>query len=599
MDSVRKKRGRRYISLKRKLTVCIISVLAVFLALIYGVWFMKLKTDTENTFRSSRLTLVQGQNKLLSDILSETEKLILQTAVYAQGTEAINIKMYLESDRYSAADIYRYRRASSSYLVSCCSYIKNLRGLTIGNRAGNVLTYGVTYPFVTMLEEDWFSFQPYREGDKFILINPYYQDNAEHPTSHVFAIIHYQDGRTEDLSEIRVAEMNCSAFDSVYSLDTSVPLILIDEEGEILYSNRIDENAASLLERHAKEAAEHILGKPDQNTFQTSGRDDAGMFVYDQVPGTGWWAISVIPSETVWKGIIDSGVRVLWIMLLIYAGLMISVILIVDHYTKNITVLTKEIENITGETLKLSTEINSADEVQQLYVAFNDMLQRIQDMIQTVKETEEKKKQSELDALQRQINPHFIYNTLNTVRYLSRLSGTDNITKVMDSFLDLMHVILGREDYITAAQECQYLEDYIEIQSYQYLEPICFSVMAEEETKEALLPKLMIQPLVENALKHGISGDLTNGRIEVLFSKKGERLHIEVWDNGTGMDPGTVRKLLENDDPDRRHIGVQNVAERLRLIYGEDSLFEIRSTVNDSTRQIIEIPFKKGTMADV
>ena len=599
MATIRKKRGRRYISLKRKLTVCIISILAVFLALIYGLWLMKLKTDTENTFCSSRLTLIQGQNKLFSDILSETEKLILQTAVYAQGTEAINIKMFLESDKHSAADIYHYRRESSSYLVSCCSYIKNLRGLTIGNHAGNVLTYGVTYPFQQMLDEDWFSFKPYNEKDKFIIINPYYQDNAAHSTSHVFAIVHYQSGRSEDLSEIRVAEIHCSAFDDIYSLETGVPLVLIDEQGEVIYNNKLDNKVAVLLENNAKEVSEDIKSSPDKNTFKSNERDKSGFFVYDQIPGTGWWAVSVIPSETIWKGIFESGMYVFGIMILLYAGLILSVIIIVDHYTKNIIALTREIENITGETLKLSTDSHSADEVEQLYKAFNDMLQRIQDMIKTVKETEGKKKQSELDALQRQINPHFIYNTLNTVRYLSRLSGTDNITKVTDSFLDLMHVILGREDYISVAMECRYLEDYIEIQSYQYLDPICFSITCDDETEEALLPKLMIQPLVENALKHGISSDLVNGRIEVSFLRKNEILHIEVWDNGTGMDANTVRTLLEDDDPDRRHIGVQNVAERLRLIYGDDSVFEIQSVVNDSTRQIIEIPFRKGTSGNV
>lgn len=599
MSSLRKTKGQRYISLKRKLTVCIISILAAFLALIYGTWLMKLKTDTENTFRDSRLTLIQGQNKLFSEVLSETKKLILQTAVYAQGTETINIKMFLESDRHSAADIYLYRKASSSYLVSCCSYIENLRGLTIGNKAGNVLTYGVTYPFQQMLDEDWFSFKPYRKNDKFILKNPYYQDNAKHSTSHVFAIVYYQSGRTADLSEIRVAEIHCSAFDSIYSLDTGVPLILIDENGEILYSSQRDEKMVALLENHTQDAVEYITEVPDQNSFTTTGKDDSGIFVYDQIPGTGWWAVSVIPKDLIWKGIFESGTNVFWIMILIFAGLVLSVILIVDHYTKNIILLTGDIENITGETLKLSTDIHSGDEVEQLYIAFNNMLHRIQIMIQTVKETEEKKKQSELDALQRQINPHFIYNTLNTVRYLSRLSGTDNITKVMDSFMDLMHVILGNSDYISVAMECRYLEDYIEIQSYQYLDPIGFSITADDETKDALLPKLMIQPLVENALKHGISSDLANGCIKVSFSRKGDRLHIEVWDNGTGMTPDTVRALLQSDDPDRRHIGVQNVAERLRLIYGEDSKFEILSTVNDSTSQIIEIPFMKETSADV
>ena len=208
-----KKRTKENRSMQTRLTVGILLLLCIFMTAVYSLWIFHMRKSTEETLVGNAEVLLQQENTLFEKELSEVKKLILQTAVYAQGTQALNIMKYLHSPNLSQQQIYEYRKQIMSYLVSCYSYQKYIHGLTIADLNGTCLTYGLTYPIQNILEENWYYVQN-GEKNSFTYRAPYYQDGVEHKTSHVFAVVYSTDN--DKYKEIRVAELKYEMLDNIY-----------------------------------------------------------------------------------------------------------------------------------------------------------------------------------------------------------------------------------------------------------------------------------------------------------------------------------------------------------------------------------------------
>ena len=315
--------------------------------------------------------------------------------------------------------------------------------------------------------------------------------------------------------------------------------------------------------------------------------------VYDQIDDTPWYSMSFIEESEIIQSYISAGTSVLALMALFFLLLSILVIGTIHHYTKNIRKLTRAVKNIDYEKMKLDVCIESGDEIEELYTEFVSMLDRIEVLIESVKTREKEKKKSEIAALQYQINPHFMYNSLNTIKYLASINGMTNIKELVDSFMKLMYINMATKSKITVEEECQYLKDYISIQSYRFIDRIDFHITAEEKVKKVLLPKLLLQPLVENALLHGIARNLFDGYISVDFSAENGKLKVIIEDNGVGMSREKIDAIFNNPEvASERHIGVKNVYDRIKLNYGEEGDFVIYSEEGIKTQQIIWIPME-------
>ncbi len=230
------------------------------------------------------------------------------------------------------------------------------------------------------------------------------------------------------------------------------------------------------------------------------------------------------------------------------------------------------------------------DEIGQLSRSFNQMVNRLRELIEEVYLTKIKKKEAELEALQSQINPHFLYNTLDIAYWSSRMEDapmTEEIILNLSNFFKL-GLNKGRE-VTTVGKEIEHLKSYLYIQLLRYDEKPEILIQVEEGLYQYRLIKLLLQPLVENALLHGIAEMEAGGRIEISGREEGNDIIFDVKDNGKGIESSRLETLL---DEDYRHdsYGVKNVQDRIKIYYGESYGLSIESEVNRGTCVTVRIP---------
>ncbi|MCR5097533.1 MAG: sensor histidine kinase [Lachnospiraceae bacterium] len=227
---------------------------------------------------------------------------------------------------------------------------------------------------------------------------------------------------------------------------------------------------------------------------------------------------------------------------------------------------------------------------------FNGMADRIGDLIENVRQAEVSSRDLELKLLQAQINPHFLYNTLDNIIWLvedDRKEDAENIVTYLSQFFRT--TLSGGRDFITLKEEFAHIKAYLKIQAFRYRDILSFEMELPEELSEYLIIKMALQPIVENALYHGIKYKRSMGKITVRASDAGENISIVVTDDGIGMEGDELSKLRiavseGHPNPDDSGFGMANVSERLRMNYGETYGLFIESEYGKGTTVEILIP---------
>ena len=240
----------------------------------------------------------------------------------------------------------------------------------------------------------------------------------------------------------------------------------------------------------------------------------------------------------------------------------------------NIRKLASGMEAIRKGDLGVRMEIATGDEIEDLARTFNMTMDQIESLMEEIKERERKKTELEQEILATQIEPHFLYNSIDSIQYVSHMQHQEEIEKVAASLSELLRSVLSNHnEFITLWEEKDYIENYIAIERFKYRSDFTVTWEVEEELWEYPIPKLLLQPIVENALLHGIAEKGDDGRIHIKVCIQEQEVVVKVIDNGRGMDADTVAHLLEKtgrtDKSGFRRIGLANVFSRIRLLYGE------------------------------
>lgn len=243
-------------------------------------------------------------------------------------------------------------------------------------------------------------------------------------------------------------------------------------------------------------------------------------------------------------------------------------------------------------------DIRTGDELEVLGNGFNAMVEDLDSYVRQTVEYEKTVREMELNRLMLQINPHFIYNTLNSIVYMAEEGGNQDVVHFSRVFISLLQDTLSirRDDYFTTLeQEVRNIRNYLVLQSYRYPDRFEQRIDIAPETAACRLPNVLLQPLVENALFHGVLPMSGKGTITVAAWRDGERLLLTVADNGVGMTPEKLRMLLDTDTPISgmmRTIGIANVKQRIEHTYGQGYGLEIRSVQGEETTITITLPFE-------
>ncbi|MCR4749040.1 MAG: sensor histidine kinase [Lachnospiraceae bacterium] len=295
--------------------------------------------------------------------------------------------------------------------------------------------------------------------------------------------------------------------------------------------------------------------------------------------------------ERVYRFIVFWGVVSAVIVLMTF----VMAIFMVKDITKPIKELCDVTDKIASGDFESRAHISTDDEIMILANSVNDMSEHLEVMVDTIKEDEAKMRNAELRLLQEQINPHFLYNTLDTIVWLIESNKSQEAIDVVMSLSEFFRLVLshGRE-LITIREEEQHIRSYLDIQKVRYKDILEYEIDIDKDIYEYIILKMTLQPIVENSLYHGIKYKRAKGVIRVSGNKYDDRIILKVEDDGVGMDEDTLNKLREEMTTPckdtKTGFGLANVNERIKMHFGPDFGMEIDSQKDKGTVITITIP---------
>ncbi|MEK3700847.1 sensor histidine kinase [Paenibacillus sp. FSL R10-2199] len=374
-------------------------------------------------------------------------------------------------------------------------------------------------------------------------------------------------------------------------------LYVLDEQMELVYQS--DSAPASLSPQMTRTiyTAPQLAGSAVQEAAEQKIDGKSYIVVSRRSGHTGWITRALIPLDS----LVSESVKVRNLMVEVSVIVFVAVLLGAMQMSSRTTLQIRRLKTMMmrvkdGNLSFPRMEINSKDEIGELYTVFISMIDDLKRLMQDIRISEQAKREAELTALQAQIRPHFLYNTLNTIKYLANLNGVPNIEEVSGSLIELMRGVLGNSsEFLTVREELDYVNCYMSIVKYKYMEPITVQVQVEDdELLECRVLKLMLQPIVENAILHGVVPSARGGLILIRVYGEGGDLFIEIMDNGPGMSREKMRLLLESGREGSASrfsgIGVRNVHERICRMYGEPYGITLFSEEGLYTKVVIRLP---------
>lgn len=345
-----------------------------------------------------------------------------------------------------------------------------------------------------------------------------------------------------------------------------------------------------------------LLGSDDSIIYQKGElKEDDGYLLYEPIEGTTWKLCTMISYQYLW----EQCQFVFYFFLVTFVITITLVLSITSRFLGRIimpiTELSEHMKKTDYHMLQMEKHINTEDEIQTLYECYEEMLIEIQKGVTQRLEYEKQKTDMRFAIMLSQTNPHYLYNVLNTVVYLAAASRNKEVVEITKALIYTLQetLMVGEGNIETSVEkELELTRNYLSIQKYRYPNMFEVVITCEETLKDCLLPKIVIQPLVENALIHGILPRGKQGTIEIDIFMRDEMLYIRIEDDGIGVAQEAIQtftqgKYIVDKENGRNHIGIVNVKERIEYLYGEPYGMWILEREEGGTRVILKLPTKR------
>lgn len=394
---------------------------------------------------------------------------------------------------------------------------------------------------------------------------------------------------------LTVVENSISDIFRDIDLGQGAEIFILDAEGTVVSSRNpeIAVNSPYMDRAIIKGISEYR--KLNKDTFISIYKGKESLVTYSYVKNADWYVVCTIPFSYLNS---ESARIGLYTVLVALFCLLFSVIL-AFMITRSISTPLKRLINHMDEAKKgnLNVMIHDSckDEIAEVSNNFDNMIEEIRILISNVRENERQKAKEKLRTLQAQINPHFLSNTLNTVKWLAMVQNAKNISNLVTSLIQLLHVSMGKgDDLITIAMEIDYIKNYITIQEYKYCDKFTVQYDIDEEILKCKIPKFTIQPVIENAIIHGIEPMEGQGTISIKGARQDDYIILTVTDNGVGFSQENLKEPIADNflavKKQFSGIGIRNVDERIKLLFGDKYGLDIESISNIYTKVKIRIP---------
>jgi len=363
---------------------------------------------------------------------------------------------------------------------------------------------------------------------------------------------------------------------------------VVDGEGRVMIDGQTERIGLPLEVEALRDWA--ARGREAEFEFEAGG---VRYYNIKQPLANGWSMIGTVPVHEITDELIHLRYYI-WSTSLGFAFLAVLFgLLLAGQVTKPIKQLTAQMKLAEAGDFTVRTEVNSQDEIGQMSRQFNKMIRRIDSLLREVQEVQASKQQAELRAVLHRIHPHFLFNTLSTIKWLVRYNETSRAYEALAALVLLLEANMGKKGhFVTLAEELDIVRKYLTILEIRYDRTFRFHQTVDPALLSMTIPRMLIQPVIENAIFHGIVPTAEDGDIRLRALEDGDRVVIEITDNGSGISEQRIRQLetaAEDDGPGMTGIGLRHVRESIQLYFPAGSFMRLDRLPGGGTAVILSL----------
>lgn len=567
------------------LCVVVIGVVCVALSVGYTIINISRGILTDN-YKGSQKKIFEQINDEIFDFHSEIVKVI----------DSVNsnkdFRTYFGETNLPAKElsksIYGFKKQLKSVLESNAY---NMSVLIVGLNGENHLNTSETLTMNSKEILDLNISKKSLENNKMIIYQ--YMERGitsgtkDSPVLTISKALNLQNGKPYGIIYFMIKEKEFEKFYDYFTVEIN-DIVLLDENNLVLSSNNKN-NIGQTQEEFSNKINALIESKMVSKIY-----DDNGDTIFIQrLPYCNLTICGTVDNHKALGKMYDIK-NISFICTVITLCILIGIFFLVRQLTKPLYLLTQKMSNVRNGKFDEYIEVSGAGEVRELISTYNYMIKDINSYVDELVKIENEKRKAEIHALQMQINPHYLFNTLSSIKWLIWQGNKDKAIEAIDAFINMIRNTISKTDeFVTIKQEVENLKSYVLINNIRYGDRIKVGYFIMPDCYKYLIPKLILQPFIENSFFHAFPSE-EEGEIQV-FIKEYDRDHIkiEIYDNGIGMDKEKLDEVKEKKENKNRHfngIGINNVDSRIKLIYGSSYGIDIKSKLNSGTTVTILLP---------
>ncbi|WP_372635234.1 sensor histidine kinase [Cohnella sp.] len=548
------------------------------------------------SYRLSAQSVERNSEHYISEIVQQVN---LNLQSYINNMENIGIlaltnkdlKYYIESTSFLLEeDVRPYEKKISDLFQSILVTRKDIASIMVFGYNGRIVSdrrITSLNPNSRIEEQAWYK-NAKKEGGRSVISSPHVQNIIQNEYRWVVSLsreLKSADGITGE--GIFLVDLNLSVIKEICSqinLGKRGYVFILDSEGSIVHHPQQKLIASNLKSELIDEVMTTGTG-----SF-TAGAGGGKRIYTIQETHFGWKIVGVAYANELIVN--QQQIRMsylLWTVLALVIALILSFYLS-RRLSSPIKRLQLQMKKVEKGDFDVRTEALPENEIGQLGRTFNVMVGRIKELMEQIIQNEHFKRKSELKVLQSQINPHFLYNTLDSIIWMAERRKHEEVVEMTSSLAKLFRAIINRNDETVPVRvELEHITHYLSIQKMRYKDKLDFRIEADPAMMDYKLPKIILQPIVENAIYHGIKNKPGLGMIRISGSVHEQHLEFVIADNGIGMEPERLEHILKPSEGPTASIGIRNVNERIRLFGGEYGI-RIKSAPGDGTEVTVLLP---------
>lgn len=564
-------------SIRMVMPLCMVGVALMVMVIVCVIYSTTATTMFSQLGMSNTLQAMDQVSERLSDSIGQVEDVLREVADGMEDRGGADSRQFDSSLRLSAGAM------------------ENLSALLLLDEYGNPvlgLPSAESKKTCRLTSMDWFNQARTAGLGETVFSRPHVQNlyPGEYPwvVSVTRKVRYWQDDLPH--TGILMADMRLEPLEDIcrsVTLGDNGYLYILDDSGNIIYHPEQKLMSLELI------SEENILSEDTQS-------EDQSMVLAQTIEGTNWKLTASVTSDDVAKYSTAFISRVTWVVIALTAGVLLVALWLSMRIVQPLTDIQVSMQRIERnlDDNRMSLPEEGFAEYASLAHSYNVMLRRIRGLMQETVDRQEQLRRMEIGALQEQINPHFLYNTLDSIVRVMETGRTPEAIEMVQALAKLFRLSINNGDYfLTVEQEMDYARNYLTIQQVRYKKRFKYELYMDESIKDLPCPKIILQPLIENSLKHGMS-DMPGCTLIVRARQEGYNIVLSVEDDGLGIPPEKLKKLQEmlRDDSNimvkksRYGIGLRNTNRRIKLLYGSDYGLTIESEVEERTCVTITFP---------